>query len=150
LFYPILAGCQKNQLSSIVFIFFGNLISFNESLFRLFLHHLGEWVYKKSLNQNSVYLLLNSNFVKKQNTPVKLCIAEKPSVAKEIAKILGASRRMDGYFEGNGYWVSWTFGHLCTLKTPDDYDARLRWWKLGELPIIPQKFGIKLIDNRWQ
>jgi DNA topoisomerase-3 len=78
---------------------------------------------------------------------VKLCIAEKPSVAKEIAKILGASRRMDGYFEGNGYWVSWTFGHLCTLKTPDDYDARLRWWKLGELPIIPQKFGIKLIDN---
>jgi DNA topoisomerase-3 len=142
-----LQGVKKNQLSSIVFIFFGNLISFNESLFRLFLHHLGEWVYKKSLNQNSVYLLLNSNFVKKQNTPVKLCIAEKPSVAKEIAKILGASRRMDGYFEGNGYWVSWTFGHLCTLKTPDDYDARLRWWKLGELPIIPQKFGIKLIDN---
>ena len=78
---------------------------------------------------------------------MKLCIAEKPSVAKEIAKILGASRRMDGYFEGNGYWVSWTFGHLCTLKTPDDYDARLRWWKLGELPVIPRKFGIKLIDN---
>lgn len=82
-----------------------------------------------------------------QNSPVKLCIAEKPSVAKEIAKILGATKRFDGYFEGNGYWVSWTFGHLCTLKTPDDYDARLKWWKLGELPIIPQKFGIKLIDN---
>ncbi len=78
---------------------------------------------------------------------MKLCIAEKPSVAKEIAKILGASQRHDGYFEGNGYWVSWTFGHLCTLKTPDDYDERLRWWKLRELPIIPQKFGIKLIDN---
>jgi DNA topoisomerase-3 len=84
---------------------------------------------------------------KYQKDQVKLCVAEKPSVAKEIAKILGASRRMDGYFEGNGYWVSWTFGHLCTLKTPDDYDARLRWWKLGELPIIPQKFGIKLIEN---
>lgn len=78
---------------------------------------------------------------------MKLCIAEKPSVAKEIAKILGATQRHDGYFEGNGYWVSWTFGHLCTLKTPDDYDERLRWWKLKELPIIPHKFGIKLIDN---
>jgi DNA topoisomerase-3 len=78
---------------------------------------------------------------------MKLCIAEKPSVAKEIAKILGANTRHDGYFEGNGYWVSYTFGHLCTLKTPDDYDARLKWWKLGELPIIPQVFGIKLIEN---
>lgn len=95
---------------------------------------------------NPFYILFYS-LILLQNNPVKLCIAEKPSVAKEIAKILGASRRMDGYFEGNGYWVSWTFGHLCTLKTPDDYDARLRWWKLGELPIIPRKFGIKLIDN---
>ena len=78
---------------------------------------------------------------------MKLCVAEKPSVAKEIAKIVGAKTRHDGYFEGNGYWVSWTFGHLCTLKTPDDYDARLKWWKLHNLPIIPQKFSIKLIDN---
>lgn len=78
---------------------------------------------------------------------MKLCVAEKPSVAKEIAKIVGAKTRHDGYFEGNGYWVSWTFGHLCTLKTPDDYDPRLKWWKLHNLPIIPQKFSIKLIDN---
>lgn len=78
---------------------------------------------------------------------MKLCVAEKPSVGKEIAKIVGANTRHDGYFEGNGYWVSWTFGHLCTLKTPDDYDARLKWWKLQNLPIIPQRFGIKLIDN---
>ncbi len=78
---------------------------------------------------------------------MKLCIAEKPSVAKELARILGANTRHNGYFEGNGYWVSWTFGHLCTLKTPDDYHPRLRWWKLHDLPIIPQKFSIKLIDN---
>lgn len=78
---------------------------------------------------------------------MKLCIAEKPSVAKELARILGANTRHDGYFEGNGYWVSWTFGHLCTLKTPDDYQARLRWWKLHDLPIIPQVFSIKLIEN---
>jgi DNA topoisomerase-3 len=78
---------------------------------------------------------------------LKLCIAEKPSVGKELARILGANTRHDGYFEGNGYWVSWTFGHLCTLKTPDDYSAKLKWWKLYDLPIIPQKFGIKLIDN---
>ena len=78
---------------------------------------------------------------------MKLCIAEKPSVAKEIARILGAKTRHDGYFEGNGYWVSWTYGHLCTLKTPDDYNARHKWWKLYDLPIIPPKFGIKLIDN---
>lgn len=78
---------------------------------------------------------------------MKLCVAEKPSVAKEIAKIVGANTRQDGYFEGNGYWVSWTFGHLCTLKTPDDYDPRLKWWKLHNLPIIPHKFSIKLIDN---
>ncbi len=78
---------------------------------------------------------------------MKLCIAEKPSVAKEIAQILGAKTRYNGYFEGNGYWVSWTFGHLCTLKTPDDYEARLKWWKLYDLPIVPPKFGIKLIDN---
>lgn len=78
---------------------------------------------------------------------MRLCVAEKPSVAREIAKILGANTRHDGYFEGNGYWVSYTFGHLCTLKTPDDYNARLKWWKLHDLPILPQKFSIKLIEN---
>ena len=78
---------------------------------------------------------------------MKVCIAEKPSVAKEIARILGANSRKDGYFEGNGYQVSWTFGHLCTLKTPDDYNDKWKSWKLDSLPMIPQKFGIKLINN---
>ncbi|NTW32972.1 MAG: DNA topoisomerase 3 [Bacteroidetes bacterium] len=78
---------------------------------------------------------------------MKLCIAEKPSVAKEIARILGANSRKDGYFEGNGYQVSWTFGHLCTLKTPDDYNDKWKSWRLDSLPMIPQRFGIKLIDN---
>jgi DNA topoisomerase-3 len=78
---------------------------------------------------------------------MKLCLAEKPSVAKEIARVIGANSRKDGYFEGNGYQVSWTFGHLCTLKTPDDYTPEWKWWKLHSLPMIPQRFGIKLIDN---
>lgn len=78
---------------------------------------------------------------------MKLCIAEKPSVAKEIANVLGAKTRKDGYFEGNGYWVSWTFGHLCTLKEPHDYNEQWKWWNLNTLPMLPQKFGIKLISN---
>lgn len=78
---------------------------------------------------------------------MKLCIAEKPSVAKEIAQIIGAKSRRDGYFEGNGYQVSWTFGHLCTLKEPHDYTARWKYWNVHELPMIPKRFGIKLIDN---
>lgn len=78
---------------------------------------------------------------------MKLCIAEKPSVAKELSRILGANSRKDGYYEGNGYQVSWTFGHLCTLKTPDDYTTNWKWWKLSELPMIPDRFGIKLIKN---
>ncbi|MCT4615559.1 MAG: DNA topoisomerase 3 [Marinifilaceae bacterium] len=76
-----------------------------------------------------------------------VCIAEKPSVAKEIANILGASSRKDGYFEGNGYQVSWTFGHLCTLKEPHEYNLNWKYWYLGDLPIIPGRFGIKLIGN---
>jgi len=76
-----------------------------------------------------------------------LCIAEKPSVAKDIAEILGARNRNDGYWEGNGYWVSWTFGHLCTLKEPHDYQENWKWWKLEDLPIIPQNFGIKVVDD---
>ncbi len=78
---------------------------------------------------------------------MKLCIAEKPSVAKDIAQILGANTRKDGYWEGNGYWVSWTFGHLCTLKEPADYTEKWKWWDLKALPMLPSKFGIKLIQN---
>ena len=78
---------------------------------------------------------------------MKLCIAEKPSVAKEIAQIIGARARKDGFYEGNGYFVSWTFGHLCTLKTPDDYTKNWKWWNLNTLPMIPPRFGIKLIEN---
>lgn len=78
---------------------------------------------------------------------MKLCIAEKPSVAKEIAQIVGAKSRKDGYFEGNGYQVSWTFGHLCTLKEPNDYTEKWKYWDLRYLPMIPSRFGIKLIEN---
>lgn len=76
-----------------------------------------------------------------------LCVAEKPSVAKDIAEILGARSRKDGYWEGNGYWVSWTFGHLCTLKEPHDYKENWKYWKLEDLPIIPDNFGIKVVDD---
>ena len=79
---------------------------------------------------------------------MKLCIAEKPSVAKEIASILGANQRRDGYFEGNGYCVSWTFGHLCTLKEPHDYTALWKWWNLQHLPMVPSSFGIKVMENQ--
>ena len=78
---------------------------------------------------------------------MKLCIAEKPSVARDIAKVLGADMPKQGYFEGNGYWVTWTFGHLCTLKEPHDYGPHLKSWNLIFLPIIPDPFGIKLISN---
>lgn len=79
---------------------------------------------------------------------MKLCIAEKPSVAKDIAEILGAKQRNDGYYEGNGYQVSWTFGHLCTLKEPHDYNENWKYWKLEDLPIIPANFGIKVINDQ--
>jgi DNA topoisomerase-3 len=78
---------------------------------------------------------------------MKLCIAEKPSVARDIAEVIGAKQRHDGYYEGNGYYVSWTFGHLCTLKEPHDYKESWKYWKLEDLPLIPDKFGIKLIDD---
>ena len=76
-----------------------------------------------------------------------LCIAEKPSVGKEIARIVGANTRRDGFFEGNGYLISWTFGHLCTLKAPDDYSPDWKRWMLEFLPMIPPKFQLKVIDN---
>ena len=76
-----------------------------------------------------------------------VCIAEKPSVARDIAKVLGANTSHEGYLEGNGYQVTWTYGHLCTLKEPNDYQEMWQHWNLGSLPMIPQRFGIKLIDS---
>ena len=76
-----------------------------------------------------------------------VCIAEKPSVARDIARILGATASHNGYMEGNGYQVTWTFGHLCTLKEPDDYTPMWKRWSLAALPMIPARFGIKLIDD---
>ena len=77
-----------------------------------------------------------------------VCIAEKPSVAKDIARIIGATTSRDGYMEGNGYQVTWTFGHLCTLKEPHDYTPMWKSWSLSALPMIPPRFGIKLIPDK--
>ena len=79
---------------------------------------------------------------------MRVCIAEKPSVAKEIASIIGAKSRMEGYYEGNGYQVTWTFGHLCTLKEPHDYFPQWKSWDMRELPMLPERFGIKLINDK--
>ncbi len=76
-----------------------------------------------------------------------VCIAEKPSVARDIAEILGARTRKEGYLEGNGYQVTWTFGHLCSLKEPHEYTPAWKSWSLGSLPMIPPRFGIKIISN---
>lgn len=78
---------------------------------------------------------------------MKVCIAEKPSVAREIAQILGARTRRDGYLEGNGYCVTWTFGHLCSLQEPGDYTEKWKYWNMLTLPMIPSRFRIKIIDN---
>ena len=77
-----------------------------------------------------------------------VCIAEKPSVARDIARIIGATSSHDGYMEGNGYQVTWTFGHLCTLKEPGDYTPAWKTWALTQLPMVPQRFGIKLIEDQ--
>ncbi len=77
-----------------------------------------------------------------------VCIAEKPSVARDIAKILGATQAKNGYMEGNGYQVTWTFGHLCTLKEPQDYNEKWKSWRLEDLPMVPSSFGIKLINQQ--
>lgn len=79
---------------------------------------------------------------------MRLCITEKPSVGADIAKILGATQRREGYFEGNGWCVTWTFGHLCCLKEPADYSPYWKAWSLSQLPMIPPRFGIKLIENQ--
>ena len=78
---------------------------------------------------------------------MKVCIAEKPSVAREIASVLGANTKRDGYYEGNGYAVTYTFGHLCTLFEPNDYKAHWKSWDLNNLPMIPEKFNVKVVDN---
>lgn len=78
---------------------------------------------------------------------MKVCIAEKPSVAREIALILGAKSKKDGYYEGNGYQISWTFGHLCTLKEPHEYNLNWKYWHMNDLPIIPPRFGIRVIPD---
>ena len=77
-----------------------------------------------------------------------VCIAEKPSVAKDIAKVLGANQSRDGYMEGNGYQVTWTFGHLCELKEPHEYNQQWKYWSLGSLPMIPPRFGIRLKQDK--
>ena len=77
-----------------------------------------------------------------------VCIAEKPSVAKDIAKVLGATTSKDGYMEGNGYQVTWTFGHLCELKEPHEYNQQWKYWSLGSLPMIPPRFGIRLKQDK--
>ena len=76
-----------------------------------------------------------------------VCIAEKPSVGRDIARIIGATNDHKNYMEGNGYQVTWTFGHLCTLKEPNDYTDQWKRWSLGSLPMIPSRFGIKLIED---
>ena len=79
---------------------------------------------------------------------MKLCIAEKPSVGREIARVIGATTAKNGYMEGNGYWVSWTFGHLCTLFEPDDYTPEWKRWRMEVLPMIPPTFKLKLIPEK--
>ena len=78
---------------------------------------------------------------------MKVCIAEKPSVAREIADVLGAKTKKDGFFEGNGYFVTYTFGHLCTLLEPNDYKPQWKSWDLNNLPMLPEKFDTKVVDN---
>jgi DNA topoisomerase III len=76
-----------------------------------------------------------------------VCIAEKPSVGKDLARVLGAVNRKDGFYEGNGYRVTWTYGHLCTLKEPHEYNAQWKYWSLHTLPILPARFGVRVIEN---
>ena len=78
---------------------------------------------------------------------MKVCIAEKPSVAQTIANVLGATSKHQGYFEGNGFQVTWTYGHLCTLKAPDEYTTQWKKWDMNYLPMVPPRFGISLIDD---
>src|SRR6516162_4557947 len=78
---------------------------------------------------------------------MKVILAEKPSVARELASFLGATARHDGYYEGRGYQVTWALGHLVTLKEPHDYDPALKKWSLSTLPFVPERFSLKPIDE---
>src|SRR3954462_5513513 len=80
--------------------------------------------------------------------PMRVELAEKPSVARELASFLGASARRDGYYEGRGYQVTWALGHLVTLKEPEDYDPALKRWSLETLPFVPERFELKPIDDK--
>ena len=93
------------------------------------------------------FFLLLYAYYERISLQMKVCIAEKPSVAREIAEVLGATKKRNGYIEGNGYQVTWTFGHLCTLKEPQEYTESWKRWSLSALPMIPPRFGIKLINN---
>ena len=95
-----------------------------------------------------VFYSICATFAPKIKRNMIVCIAEKPSVARDIARILGANSSHDGYMEGNGYQVTWTFGHLCTLKEPGDYTQAWKPWALTQLPMIPPRFGIKLINDK--
>jgi DNA topoisomerase-3 len=77
-----------------------------------------------------------------------LCIAEKPSVGRDIARVLGATTSRDGYMEGNGYCVSWTFGHLCALLDPNEYNEQWKGWNMSSLPMVPERFGIKVTNDK--
>ena len=77
-----------------------------------------------------------------------LCIAEKPSVGRDIARVLGANTQRDGFMEGNGYCVSWTFGHLCALLDPHEYSEQWKGWNMSSLPMVPARFGIKVSDDK--
>ena len=77
-----------------------------------------------------------------------LCIAEKPSVGRDIARVLGANTQHDGFMEGNGYCVTWTFGHLCALLDPHEYSEQWKGWNLSSLPMVPARFGIKVTDDK--
>ena len=77
---------------------------------------------------------------------VDVVVAEKPSVARDLARVLGADRRCEGYLEGNGWKITWALGHLATLKTPDEYDPALKRWSLESLPFVPARFELKPVD----
>jgi DNA topoisomerase-3 len=99
-------------------------------------------------DNSGFFIYLCIYFNENQDKKMIVCIAEKPSVARDIADVLGAKNKKDGYIEGNGYQVTWTFGHLCTLKDPHEYTPAWKSWSLASLPMIPPRFGIKLIPDQ--
>ena len=104
-------------------------------------------VYRRSVPIDTCGFFVHHSLIFIFKKEMIVCIAEKPSVARDIAEVLGAREKKDGYIEGNGYQVTWTFGHLCTLKEPHEYTPTWKSWTLSSLPMIPPRFGIKLISN---